>query len=218
MQILTDRQVVVLKAIGAEKQLAKYFYLTGGTPLAAFYLGHRLSEDLDFFSEEEVDPLAIRTFFQIHKKEWGIKKIDTQQSFNRNLFFLHFVDEILKMEFTYFPFPRIEKGMKKYGITIDSLEDIAVNKVFTIYQRTKARDYIDLYVLCKKEGFSITDLVKRAQVKFDWYVDPLQLGAQFQKAREAPDLPRMVEEIAPEVWQTFFEKEAKKLKTKILRA
>lgn len=30
------------------------FYLTGGTALSEFYLQHRLSEDLDFFSEQEL--------------------------------------------------------------------------------------------------------------------------------------------------------------------
>ena len=33
------------------------FYLTGGTALAEFYLGHRLSFDLDFFTAEE--PLIV---------------------------------------------------------------------------------------------------------------------------------------------------------------
>lgn len=30
------------------------FYLTGGTALSAFYLQHRLSEDLDFFTNNDV--------------------------------------------------------------------------------------------------------------------------------------------------------------------
>lgn len=35
------------------------FYLTGGTALAEFYLGHRISFDLDFFTAEE--PLILPT-------------------------------------------------------------------------------------------------------------------------------------------------------------
>ena len=34
---------------------ASVFYLTGGTALSAFYLHHRLSEDLDFFTESDVE-------------------------------------------------------------------------------------------------------------------------------------------------------------------
>ena len=117
----------------------------------------------------------------------------------------------MKAEFTYFPFPRIEKGQKEYGIEIDSLLDIAANKLFTIYQRTTARDYIDLYVICKEKGFSIGELMRKAKIKFDWHIDPLQLGTQFLKAKEVEDYPRMIQEVANEDWQSFFEEEAKKL-------
>ena len=36
------------------------FYLTGGTALSAFYLNHRKSNDLDFFTsvEEIIDPFS----------------------------------------------------------------------------------------------------------------------------------------------------------------
>ena len=56
MEILTPFQKQALKAIG-ESPLVDNFYLTGGTALSAFYLQHRLSEDLDFFSP---DPNVIR--------------------------------------------------------------------------------------------------------------------------------------------------------------
>jgi predicted nucleotidyltransferase component of viral defense system len=39
-----------------DSPLCRRFYLTGGTALAAFYLHHRLSEDLDFFSENVFSP------------------------------------------------------------------------------------------------------------------------------------------------------------------
>lgn len=51
MEILTPFQKELLKAIGDSK-LADNFYLTGGTALAAFYLQHRYSEDLDFFTAD----------------------------------------------------------------------------------------------------------------------------------------------------------------------
>jgi len=47
--ILTPKQLEFLEFIQGEPQIIKRFYLTGGTPLAAFYLKHRLSEDLDYF-------------------------------------------------------------------------------------------------------------------------------------------------------------------------
>lgn len=214
--ILSENQINFLKKFGEEIILTRNFYLTGGTPLAAFYLNHRYSEDLDFFSEREFDILSIDIFLQKYKKELNINKIDYEQSFNRNLFFLHFSDEILKTEFTFFPFSRIEKGSQNYGVDTDSLFDIAVNKLFTIYQRVKARDYIDLFFICEKEKYSVADLIKKAKIKFDWHIDPLQLGVQFIKSVEAEDWPRMIKPLDKKDLITFFENEAKKLKDQIL--
>lgn len=215
VSILTDRQMMFLDLLGKQKNLTNLLYLTGGTPLAAFYLHHRYSEDLDFFSEEEIDIETVSVFVHEVKRVLGAKMVDFQQSFNRNLFFLHFPDEVLKIEFTYFPFPRIQKGIVKHGVIIDSLLDIAVNKLFTIYQRTKARDYIDLYMICQKEQLALKDLAKRARVKFDWHIDPLQLGVQFMKAQRAEDLPRMIASIKESKWREFFLSEAKKLRADI---
>src|SRR3989344_3193366 len=130
--ILSENQRKLLKIIGNNKNICQYFYLTGGTALAEFYLHHRLSEDLDFFSEEEIDSQIVFAFLKSIQKSAGIKKIDAQQSFNRNLFFLHLPDgDVIKTEFTYFPFPRIEKKNKIDNLLVDSVLDIAVNKIFT---------------------------------------------------------------------------------------
>jgi predicted nucleotidyltransferase component of viral defense system len=107
--------------------------------------------------------------------------------------------------------------VEQFGVSIDSLLDIAVNKLFTIYQRTAARDYIDLYVLVQERGYSIADLLKQAKIKFDWHIDPLQLGTQFLKADEAQDYPRLIQDIDPKKWQDFFRNEADKLKPQILK-
>ncbi len=215
--ILSVNQQKLLKIIGNNKNFCQYFYLTGGTALAEFYLHHRLSEDLDFFSEEEIDSQIVFAFLKSIQKLAGIKKIDAQQSFNRNLFFLHLQDgDIIKTEFTYFPFPRIEKKNKIGNLFVDSLLDIAVNKVFTIYQKPRARDFIDLFLIIQTNKFEIVDLIKKAKIKFDWHIDPLQLASQFLQAKEAKDFPRMIEDLTSEVWQKFFEIEAKKLKNQIL--
>ncbi|OGZ31981.1 MAG: hypothetical protein A3H02_02635 [Candidatus Niyogibacteria bacterium RIFCSPLOWO2_12_FULL_41_13] len=214
--ILTKNQIAVLERVGGNKLLTKNFYLTGGTALTAFYLRHRYSEDLDFFSEKEFDVSGINIFFNQLKADLGIKKIDFQQSYNRNLFFFHFTDEILKTEFTFFPFPRIETGLKEYGIEVDSALDIAANKLFTIYQRIQARDYIDLYFLCREKNFAISDLIKKAKIKFDWHIDPIQLGTQFVKVVDAKDYPRIIKKMSDKEWHNFFIKEARKLKQEII--
>jgi predicted nucleotidyltransferase component of viral defense system len=215
-KILTNRQIILLKSIAGEPYVRERFYLTGGTALAGFYLHHRLSEDLDFFSEEEVDLSALTVFIETLKRHLSLKRIDFEQSYNRNLFFLDFGDEIVKIEFTYFPFPRIEQGKDTFGVSLDSEIDIAVNKLFTIYQQSRARDYIDLYCLLQLHAWSMETLIKKARAKFDWHIDVLQLGTQFMNAEDVKDLPRMLIELKEESWRQFFVAEAKRLQSQVL--
>lgn len=214
--ILGEAQIALLKEIGQSDFIAQNFYLTGGTALAGFYLHHRYSEDLDFFSEKEFDIVQLDVALKKIKEKLAISKIDYQQAYNRNLFFFHIGSDIVKTEFTYFPFPRIEQGKSEYGIQIDSLLDIATNKLFSIYQRTRARDYIDLYIIIKEKGYNMGELTKKAKLKFDWHIDAFQLGTQFIKSKEVEDFPRMLAEIHPEEWRNFFLEEAKKLRDDIV--
>lgn len=217
--ILSKNQKDILAIISKDKLICDNFYLTGGTALAEFYLHHRLSEDLDFFSENEFEPQGISIFLEKIKNKAKIKRVEYQQSFNRNLFFLDLFDgDKIKMEFTYFPFARIEKKEKIGDLFVDSVLDIAVNKVFTIYQKPRARDFIDLYFILKKyKALLPDDLVKKAQIKFGNYIDPIQLGAQYMKAKELKDFPKMLMNIKENIWQDFFIAEAKKLSSKIIK-
>lgn len=214
--ILSENQQRLLSLLGKEKTICENFYLTGGTVLAEFYLHHRLSEDIDFFSENEFDAENISVALKKIQRAAKIVRVRYEQSFNRNLFFLELENDAVKTEFTYFPFPRIEKKKKTGNLNIDSLVDIAVNKLFTIYQKPRSRDFIDLYFIIKQELWSVADITQKAQIKFDNYIDPLQLGAQFVRARELKDYPHMLKPIEESTWQDFFIEEAKRLSPEIL--
>lgn len=215
-KILTHYQEKILNLISKEKPFAENFYLTGGTALSAFYLKHRLSEDLDFFSEKEFDVIVIDAFLKKIRPDLNIKDIDYQKAFNRNIFMLRYPKETLKIEFTYYPFEQVEKPKLIGGVRVDGLLDIAVNKVFSITQRTSARDFIDVYFILKKnKDITFDGLIKKARIKFDWHIDPLHLGTQLSKAKHARDLPIMLEKIDPQIWQDFFLNEARKLSKKI---
>ncbi len=210
--ILSENQINILTLLSREKLISDSFYLSGGTALAEFYLQHRLSEDLDFFSENEFDPMFITSTFKKIQDKAGIVKVNYEQSFNRNLFFLEIKNDSIKTEFTYFPFTRIESKKRFGDLYIDSLIDIAVNKIFTIYQKPRSRDFIDLYfILMKEKTWSIDMLIEKAQVKFDNYMNLLQLSSQFIKSEVLKDYPNMINKIDEKEWQSFFIKEAKRL-------
>lgn len=214
-QILTKIQKEFLDCFG-RNDLSKSFYLTGGTALSEYYIPYRYSEDLDFFSEEEINKEAIIVFLRSIKEKLNYLTYDENTSFNRNIFVLNFENYLLKTEFTYFPFPQIEKPKIIEGVKVDSILDIAVNKLFTIYQKPRSRDFMDLCMICRKYGFSLDELGKKARIKFDWHIDKLKLGSQFLLTKDLKDFPKLINPMDDKDWQEFFLKEARKLKGEIL--
>jgi predicted nucleotidyltransferase component of viral defense system len=214
--ILTPKQLTAMEAI-ASSNLAKEFYFSGGTALSHYYLQHRLSEDLDFFRDEEFDVQSIYVTLKSLKSLIKYEGIDFQTSMNRNLFFLHFPDKtILKLEFTYYPFEQIEPPKEIDGLIVDSAIDIATNKLFTILQTPRGRDYYDLYHLIDKYGYTIPDLRMLAKQKFDWHIDPLMLASQLHKASSFLDDPILTDKTDAKQIFAYFETEAKELKREIL--
>lgn len=215
-KLLNTEQLKFLGAFSKDKEIAQNFYLSGGTALTAYYIPYRFSQDLDFFSEKEFNPLTISVFLKKFKKEIGYKKFDFQKSFNRNLYFLYIGNKILKVEFTYYPFSTLVKAKMVDGIKLDSILDIAVNKVFTISQNPRTRDFLDLYFIIKQENFDFFDLLKKARLKFDWHIDSINLGTQLMESLNIRDYPKLVKKIDDKKWQQFYLKIAKKLGQKAL--
>ena len=214
--ILTPNQQLLLALISEKKDFTDNFYLSGGTALAEYYLHHRLSEDLDFFSLEEIDPTAIQVILKSLQDKAGIIKVDFEHSFNRNLFFLHYRNGVIKTKFTYYPFLQIEPPRNINGLKVDSLLDIAVNKTFTIYQKPSSRHFIDLYLIIKTKNWEFRELMKKARVKFDSNIDPLQMGQQLLKVTETLDSPTMIIDLPEKDWQDFWIQQAKDLKEEAL--
>lgn len=217
--ILTKTQVQFLELLGRKKELSSQFYLSGGTALTEFYIPYRYSEDLDFFSEDEVEIDAIVAFIKSCKKTLDYDSYSFNTSFNRNLFFLEFPKQnyTLKTEFTYYPFPQIDASKKFLGVSVDSVYDIAVNKLFTIYQKPRSRDFMDLYMIINRYGYKLDDLLSKASAKFDWHIDSLKLGAQFLLAREVKDLPKLLVDLKDKEWINYFVDLAKYMEGKFAK-
>jgi|SRR3989338_86173 len=214
--ILTLKQKKALKCI-AQTNLAKKFYFTGGTALAHVYLHHRKSEDLDFFNEQEFDPQQVASTLKTLQHTLRFISFDYQQSFNRNIYMLRFdQSKFLKLEFTFFPFHQIEKPSEKEGLLIDSVLDIATNKLFTIAQNPRGRDYFDLYCIIQKYHYAMENLRMFAKQKFDWHIDPLQLGSRFHEVTQHLDDPILVQYVEHALVIKFFQDEAMKFASQII--
>lgn len=214
--ILTPFQRKLLDILANDPYIAKHFYFTGGTVLSEYYLHHRLSEDFDLFSEKEVYLSSISAFLAKHALKLGIDTMEHRPFLGLHSFILRLKNgNKFKIDFNFYPFPRIDKGKKYKKLDIDSLYDIAVNKVHTLFMRPRTRDYVDLYFIFKESDFTLENLIMDAKAKFDWHIDRLLLGAKLKKATQITDLPKMLVPFDKKDMEEFFLKLAKSLESDI---
>lgn len=165
---LTKLQKDVLLFFG-KNAFAKNFYWTGGTLLSYFYLHHRDSVDLDFFSEDLFLDDEYLKFINDLKSAIKAGKVKFNLDKNRRLYFVERGKETVKLELVYFPFKSIEKKSKleEFSLKVDSLTDIMANKILSTYQRNEPKDVYDLYrYLNDKPKFNLPKLVSLVEKKF----------------------------------------------------
>ena len=214
--ILTMDQKMVLDLVGEHSGIAKTFYLSGGTALAEFYLHHRYSDDLDFFTANEDFPqFETEKFAQAIKKAVGANDITYRRLHDRRIFFFAKNKEELKVEFTYYPFSQIAEAQDIDGLKVDSLEDIAANKLMALFDRIEPKDFVDLHFILKKTDISLEKILANVKKKFQFSFEPLTLGSEFAKVRVITKLPKMKEQISLEEVKKFFETLATGLQHKI---
>lgn len=152
-------------ALFSKSILKNNFYWTGGTLLSFLYLHHRKSKDLDFFSDKPFRYEGVIRFVESLKKSLRITEIEQKKIFDRWEFFIYNKDKS-RLEFVLYEHPKIKPRKKWQGITIDSLEDIATNKVMALFDRNDPKDLVDLYFLLVKKKYKIKQLLKWVNKKF----------------------------------------------------
>lgn len=190
--------------------------------MSEFYLHHRLSEDIDLFSEQEVNTRVVESFLKKISPKLKVSKIVKQNFLGLFTYILHFEDgSTLKTDFNYYPFPQIEKGKTFGKLEVSSVYDIAVNKIHTISMKPRTRDYIDLYFIFKNTEYIPRKYLHKmrldSQAKFDWPLEPKNLVAALLRVKDiqSKDFPRMLVPFNPSDMEEFFLKLAKNLKKEI---
>ena len=164
---------------------ASYFYLTGGTALAEFYLGHRKSYDLDLFTAEEGLILPFSRIVADGLKSDGLHVTVIRRFSSFVEFEVAYENEKTRVQLAYdSPFRFEEPVDSELGIKINDYKDIIVDKFLAFFGRTEPRDAVDLFFILKKE--SIEDIAKLAAKKdpgFDLY----WLAVALRKVKDFPD-------------------------------
>jgi len=121
------------------------FRLVGGTALT-LYLGHRISDDVDLFTDNrEVPILELKS---ILIKDYKCRIKDEYIDFLKgNCFGFSCNDKKIRYDIQIKSTKFIDPPQHIDGIRLASLRDIAISKLYAITERVTKRDYIDLYYL-----------------------------------------------------------------------
>lgn len=163
------------------------FYLSGGTALS-LQLGHRESEDLDFFSRDKFVPELIeqhlRTLGTLSETELSKGTVNT------------YLDGV-KLQFLEYPYRLLKPFIEWEHIQVSSVYDIACTKLQTISMRGSKKDFIDLYFLL--QNMTLDSLLSDSKMKYaeSDYSEAhiLKSLVYFDDADEQP-MPRMHKEVS----------------------
>lgn len=211
MDILTPLQRQFLVEIG-RSPLQSSFYLTGGTALAAFYLHHRYSVDLDWFT---ADPTAIARVPPV--LEALAQRAGLQLTFTRTLgsFLECFVvgpdGERVELDFALDSPYRLEptRHHPDLGIDVDNVTDIACNKLSALFDRAEPKDFVDVYFIVR-ELMPFERLVALARKKHIG-LDDYWLAIALTRIESVSLLPRMIKPVTLGELQALFLAQAKAL-------
>jgi predicted nucleotidyltransferase component of viral defense system len=130
------------------------FRLVGGTALA-LQIGHRLSYDIDFFSDK---PFNSQEILELISEKYPVRLL--RQTKGSAILEIEGVKtDLVSIQGTWLKSPVTEEGIIMAG-----LEDIATMKLLAITNRGRKRDFFDIYFLL--EHFPLTHLINLFQEKF----------------------------------------------------
>lgn len=154
---LPETQQSLLRQLGPEMQ-SLAFYLAGDTALAIYYQ-HRLSVDLDWFTQNPMgDSMLLASKLQ-DKLTLTVTDVGPGT--------LHALIDQVRLSFLEYRYPLLEPVIisPDFDCPMASLNDIACMKLSAIAQRGSRKDFIDVYTLVQRYR-SLPDLLDMYRKKY----------------------------------------------------
>lgn len=191
-----------IQLVSADTNIKKA-YLAGGTALA-LQIGHRISVDLDFFTQSEFDEKALSA------KLSGIPKFKQDGTARWTIW-----GKIGQTKFSmfYYKYPLIDKTETFEGVQLASLSDIAAMKIHALEDRGTRRDFVDVFFLAKK--YSLEKMLEFYQKKYalldDHLYSILRSLDYFDDAERESQMPNMLVNIEWDEIKQYFRNETNRL-------
>jgi len=151
------------------------FYLTGGTALHRFYYNLRYSDDLDFFSNNDVifGENISEILNTCEKQGIEYKRVVQAKDFQRVM-----MNDFLQLDFVNDRVHREGKSNVINGMRIDNKLNILTNKIVAILNRDEEKDVFDLFAISYNEEFNWGEMLeianKKALVERSFLIERLQ--------------------------------------------
>jgi hypothetical protein len=144
--VLPHESLGLLRDLNGELE-RQGFYLAGGTGLA-LQLGHRVSEDLDFFSVAEFDPALLA------------RDLEDRPGYSETLVSkgtLYCRLTGVKLSFLHYPVPLRHPTLEYLSVKVADWRDILAEKFKTVSQRGSRRDFYDIYACLTLKKLTVAD-------------------------------------------------------------
>lgn len=166
--------------------------LAGGTGLA-LHLGHRHSEDLDFFREEPFEP---------ERLAGELATIGPLSIQSRSGDTLHLVLQGLRISFLRTQAPLLFPGTIYRGLVVADPRDIAAIKAIAIGGRGSRKGFVDLYFFLQAGGSldGVLSLVRRRFEDVDYNEYHLLKSLAYFEEAESEPMPQMIRDVG---WGTI---------------
>jgi hypothetical protein len=142
-EVITASTEAALRVLRDASMLER-FYLAGGTGLA-LQLGHRLSQDLDFFAADLFD------------EERLLQRLQALREFSlvaKEPHTLHATVQGTRATFLGYTYPLLFPCLRFQDVAVADPRDIACMKVSAIASRGTKRDFVDLYLCARSFGLA----------------------------------------------------------------
>jgi hypothetical protein len=146
-----------LLIFAGKQEFAAKFYLAGGTGLA-LQLGHRKSDDLDFFSQ--TDEVDLQTRQGIIQSFTVLSPMVAENSIGN----LVLIVEDIRVGFFGYSYPLLQSTWQAEGVHLASAADIGLMKLDALVGRGSRKDFYDLYVISHQ--IPLADLLESGKTKF----------------------------------------------------
>lgn len=189
-RVLSAHQLDVLSDL-APAVAAGGFYLAGGTAVA-LHLGHRRSDDFDWFVERfPHQPIDVASSLRSAVTDFAVDQIEDGTVIG--------TVRGVKTSLLAFPYPRLAPlhDWQVRGVRVADVRDLATMKLLAVVQRGTKRDFVDLHALLEG-GQRLSDMLADFAARFG-VADPvsvLRALVYFEDAEPDP-MPDM---LTPVTW------------------